>query len=77
MLFSLAAMGKIQKKIETKVRLVGPISIISKEQQSAPPFVKVVFIANLKITILVIGGFINCSVDNLNFATVERFKNVD
>ena len=77
MLFSLAAMGKIQKKIETKVRLVAPISIISKEQQSAPSFVKVVFIAIIKVTMLVIGGFINCGVDNLNFATVERFKNGD
>ena len=78
MLFSLATMSKIQKKIETKVRLVVClINIITKAQPSVPPFMKVVFITIIKVTMLVIGGFINCGVDNLNFAPVERLKSVN
>lgn len=55
MLFSLATMSKIQKKIETKVRLVVClINIITKAQPSVPPFMKVVFIAIIKVTMLVV-----------------------
>ena len=44
-LTNLAVMHKIQKNIWTKVRLVGPININTKEWQNKPPFMKVVYSA--------------------------------
>ena len=42
-LSSLAAMGKIQKNIQDKVRSVGLISIKTKEYQSKAPLMNVVY----------------------------------
>ena len=42
-LSNLAAMGKIQKNISTKVRPVGLINAITKEQQNTPLFMKVLY----------------------------------
>ena len=40
---SLAAMGKIQKNTQTKVKPVGLINIYTKDWQNKPPFIKEVY----------------------------------